>query len=107
MRRRTLADKVREWEAGDLEAAMAVLERPETYGGEGSGIVTWARRVVARATPQAPQGGELNAVDLLPADHGFLGSAFPQNVNLDERGRQGCNQSPRPRARDRTGPNYE
>lgn len=56
MRRRTLADKAREWGRGDLEAARAVLESPDKYGGKRSGIVTWARRVVARAVEGDPEG---------------------------------------------------
>lgn len=87
MKRRTMADKVREWEAGDLEAATAVLERPDAYGGEGSGIVQWARRVVER-TSQAESARDEGGHGGVPkiAKSFKTRTAWPQAANKSNSG---------------------
>lgn len=39
---------VRDYDTGNLQAAMAILDRPECYGGAGSGPVDWAKRFLDR-----------------------------------------------------------
>lgn len=35
-------------DANNLRSAKEILEQPENFGGEGSGLVAWARAVVQR-----------------------------------------------------------
>lgn len=53
-----------DYDRSNLQAAMAILERPECYGGRGSGPVDWAHRFLERyerertpllAEPPTPQ----------------------------------------------------
>jgi hypothetical protein len=41
-------ERVRQYDAGNLESAGIILEDPEKYGGEGSLPVSWARAVIER-----------------------------------------------------------
>ena len=40
--------KVKQYREADLEAARAIVERPEHYGGETGIMVKWAREVLER-----------------------------------------------------------
>jgi hypothetical protein len=40
----------------NLRSARQILAEPENFGGEGSGLVDWAQRVVARLAPPSNNG---------------------------------------------------
>jgi hypothetical protein len=51
-RQRTIKALTRQYDRQNLECAKLILASPDEHGGEGSGIVEWARAVIRRLEPE-------------------------------------------------------